>query len=63
MKEERYVESGCELKLPLDPHRRRRSPSWGRRYVVGNGGLRIRREARGGKQESLTDEEGGYLGD
>ena len=63
MKEERCVESGCELNLPLDPHGRRRSTSWGRSYLAENGGLRIQREAGGGKQESLTDEEGAHLGD
>ena len=56
------MESGCELKLPLDPHGRGRSTSWGRRNLAENGGLRIQREAGGGKQESLTDEEGAYGG-
>ena len=63
MKAERCMESGCELMLPLDPHRRRRSPSWSRRHLVENGGLRLQREMGGGKQESLTDEEGAHLGD
>ena len=63
MKAERCMESGCELMLPLDPHGRRRSPSWGRRHLVENRGLRLQREAGGGKQESLTDEEGAHLED